>query len=151
MTLELERQMLKAICLQKSQRSTEARSTVEQGLVQFSTQPPLMLLQAWIMWSNGQLNEAMAALNQPALSGLTGKYFLQGKICQQQKRVDCVGQNFGYLLKIAPDSPFFNFGMAWYLVERDDRQRAFDVIATGLRFSPPYVPLLELRDQLEAR
>jgi hypothetical protein len=75
---------------------------------------------------------------------------MQARFCQLAKITDCARGWWQKLFERDLDSLPALSGLAWVHTVNNARTEAAPLIAKGLKISPDYIPLLELRQKAEA-
>jgi hypothetical protein len=86
----------------------------------------------------------------PELSTLNVRNLLMGKICIEAQDVNCAQNSFAAVYNKDRGSALAAYGLAWVSLRNKQRSTAYDYVRVGLQNEPNYLPLLEMRDQLES-
>lgn len=144
-----ELKALRAICLMEINRDTEAAQILKEALSEAPKDTYVMATQASYLAKVGKLPEAMAMLKLPEISGLPVKNLLLGDICIGTQDVNCAKGAYSQAAAQDNKNALSMFGLAWVMTKNNDRQKAYDYVRAGLQYEPNFLPLLELREQLE--
>ena len=142
---------LRAVCLMENNRDADANKLLQESKAEAPKDPYVLQTEAAYLVKMSRYPEALAILKMPELMTLAGKNVLLVRYCYQQNDVNCVTTSANQLLQTDSRAIDGYFGIAWSAWRRKDRARAYDYVRTGLELEPLYLPLLELRDNLEAR
>jgi tetratricopeptide (TPR) repeat protein len=142
-----------AACYSFESRWDNARRNVEKAVNQ---SPRDALVQAWyslVMKESGDPEQASVVLGRANEYNRRGDFLLpallQARFCQMNKDVECARENWTKIYERNLDSLPAVAGMAWVYAQRKTFGEAVKLIDKGLRISPDYIPLLELRQQAE--
>jgi tetratricopeptide (TPR) repeat protein len=142
-----------AACYSFESRWDSARRNVEKAVNQ---SPRDGLVQAWyslVMKESGDPEQASVVLGRANEYNRRGDFLLpallQARFCQMNKDVECARENWTKIYERNLDSLPAVAGMAWVYAQRKTFGEAVKLIDKGLRISPDYIPLLELRQQAE--
>ncbi|MNT86266.1 hypothetical protein D3C72_2265360 [compost metagenome] len=86
----------------------------------------------------------------PEVAPLALRDQLLGELCIEAKDIACAQKYYTQLYAKDPRSAAALHGLAWSAQNNRDRARAYEYARGGLQIEPLYMPLIELRDQLEA-
>lgn len=143
-----------AACYAREARWDSARRSIEKAVHQAPKDP---LIQAWysyVLRESGDADQASVVLGSATQANRRGEYVLptlmQARFCQQAGIVSCAQsnwqkiyeQNLEYLPAVA--------GLAWVNSRNRSNSEAGKLMQKGLRLSPEYIPLLELRQKAES-
>ncbi len=142
---------LRSVCLMETNRDAEAGQLLKESLAEAPQDPYVLQTQAAFLMKMSKAPEALTILKRPELVSLAGRHLIWGQYCLAQKDLACVYTNFSKAMQLDSRNPMAYYGLAWVAASKMDRARAFDLIRTGLELEPQFLPLLELRDSLEAR
>lgn len=145
-----ELKAMRAICLMEVNRDVEAAKLLQESMDEAPRDPYVLATQAGYLAKVGRLPEAMAILKKPELSTLPIKNFLAGEICIKTQDLRCAQEAYARLYDSDPINAVSLHGLAWVSKYRKDRTKAFDFVNAGLQAEANFLPLLELRDQLES-
>ena len=145
-----EMKALRSVCLMEVNRDSEAQKMLQEALIEGPKDPYVLAAQAGYLVKASRLPEATAILKMPELTNLKVKNHLLGDICITTLDIPCAQQSFSQLYQSNRSDVAALYGMAWSAVRKKDRAAAYDYVRAGLEAEPNYVPLLELRDQLES-
>lgn len=144
-----ELKAFRAVCLMEVNRDAEAAKLLQEALVEAPQDPYVLVTQAGFLNRMARLPEAKMILKMPEVSSLSIKSLLLGDICINTQDVKCARQAFTEAYGRDNKSAGAMFGLAWVMMQAQDRAKAYNYIRAGLQSEPNYLPLLELRDQLE--
>lgn len=145
-----EMKALRSICLMEVNRDTEAQKLLGEALSEGPRDPYVLAAQAGYLAKVGRFPEAMAILKMPELTTLAVRSRLMGDICIATQDVSCAQTVYTQLYQKNKADAGALYGLAWVVLKRKDRAAAYEYVRAGLQAEPNYVPLLELRDQLES-
>lgn len=145
-----ELKALRAICLMEVNRDVEAAKLLQESMAEAPKDPYVLATQATYLAKIGRYPEAMTILKMPELASLQIKNFLLSDICIKTQEVKCVQGASTQLYSSDPINAVALYGLAWAAKSSQDRTKAFDYVNAGLKSEPNFLPLLELRDQLES-
>jgi len=149
-TPQSELKAMRAICLMKVNRSSEAEKLLSEAMAESPKDPYVIVSYAAFLKNSGKAVEASSLLKVPEVSPLGLRDQLTGEICLESGDPACVQRYFTQLYSKEPRSAAALYGLAWSAQHNRDRARAYEYARGGLQIEPLYVPLIELRDQLEA-
>lgn len=141
---------MKAHCLLEVNREGEAQKLLEEALAESPRDPYVLINKAMYLKKVGRAPEATALLRTPELNGLLAQDQLRGALCLSAQDVGCAQKAFTDLYNKAPNQAFTLYGLAWVANKSKNRARAYDYVRAGLQAESNYIPLLELRDELES-
>jgi tetratricopeptide (TPR) repeat protein len=145
-----ELKALRSICLMEVNRDSEAQKLLQEALSEGPRDPYVLAAEAGYFAKVGRFPEAMTILKMPELTTLTVRGRLMGDICIATQDVNCAQTVFTQIYDKNKSDAAALYGLAWIVMKRKDRAAAYDYVRAGLQAEPNYVPLLELRDQLES-
>ncbi|MGE5085973.1 MAG: hypothetical protein ACM3MG_06690, partial [Bacillota bacterium] len=145
-----EMKALRSVCLREVNRDTEAQKLLSEALSEGPRDPYVLAAQAGYLAKVGRFPEAMAILKMPELSTLTVRSRLMGDICIATQDIQCAESVYTQIFQKDKSDGGALYGLAWVVLKRKDRAAAYEYVRVGLQAEPNYVPLLELRDQLES-
>jgi lipopolysaccharide biosynthesis regulator YciM len=111
----------------------------------------LLALEAAYFSKIRKTTEAMALLKMPELENLEISMQLNGMHCLKQGSVDCARASFQKLYQKSNRNIHALYGLTWVAMQEKDRNKAYEFAKVGLQIEPGYLPLIELRDQLETK
>lgn len=149
-TQTAEMKALRSVCLMEVNRDTEAQKLLGEALSEGPRDPYVLAAQAGYLAKVGRFPEAMAILKMPELNTLTVRSRLMGDICIATQDVQCAQSVYTQIFQKDKTDAGAMYGLAWVVLKRKDRAAAYEYVRAGLQAEPNYVPLLELRDQLES-
>lgn len=145
-----ELKALRAVCLMEVNRDLEAAKLLQESLDEAPKDPYVLVTQASYLAKIGRYPEAMTILKMPELANMQIKNFLVGDICIKTQDLNCVQGAYSELYGQDPINAVTLYGLAWRARYGSDRAKAFDYVNAGMQAESRYLPLLELRDQLES-
>ncbi|MBO9667712.1 MAG: tetratricopeptide repeat protein [Bdellovibrio sp.] len=145
-----ELKALRSVCLMEVNRDGEAQKLLQEALSEGPRDPYVLAAEAGYFAKVGRFPEAMTILKMPELTTLTVRGRLMGDICIATQDVNCAQTVFTQIYDKNKSDAAALYGLAWVVMKRKDRAAAYDYVRAGLQAEPNYVPLLELRDQLES-
>lgn len=144
---------LLASCYAREARWDSARRSIEKAVQQSPKDP---LIQAWLSFvlrESGDADKASVQLGSAIQANRRGEFvlphLLQARFCQQAKIVECARDNWQKIYERNLDALPAVAGLAWVQAEIKSQSEALKLINRGLRLSPEYIPLLELRQRAE--
>jgi hypothetical protein len=145
-----ELKALRALCLMKVHRDSEAEKLLSEAMAESPKDPYVIVSYATFLKSSGKKTEASSLLRTPEVASLALRDQLAGEICIDNNDVPCVQKAYTQLYSKEPRSSAAMYGLAWSSQHSRDRARAYEYARSGLQIEPLYIPLIDLRDQLEA-
>ncbi|MGZ3779406.1 MAG: tetratricopeptide repeat protein [Pseudobdellovibrionaceae bacterium] len=145
-----ELKAFRSVCLMEVHRDVEAGKLLQEALAEAPKDPFVLITQASYLAKVERLPEAMVILKMPELAGLPAKNFLQGDICIRSQDVLCAKDAYNQLYGTDPVNAIVLYGLAWVSKHENNRMKALDYVNAGLKSESNFLPLLELRDQLES-
>lgn len=144
-----ELKSLRAVCLMEVNRDVDAGKLLQEALAEAPRDPYVLATQASYLNKMGRLPEAMAILKMPELKSLPIKQFLMGDICGKLQDFSCAQQAYLEVYGLDSTNAMALHGLAWVQMRNNDKKAAYEYVRSGLQAEPNFLPLLELRDQLE--
>ncbi|WP_413586486.1 tetratricopeptide repeat protein [Bdellovibrio sp. HCB274] len=141
---------VRAICLMEINRDTDADKLLQEAISEGPKDPYVLAAQAAYLKKMGRAPEALAILKMPELTSLNVRDRLMGDICMANHDVNCAQGAFTRVYEKNTSSGPALYGLAWVVLKRKDRNAASNYTRAGLQAEPTFIPLLEMRDQLEA-
>lgn len=145
-----ELKAVRASCLMEVNRDTDADKLLREAVSEGPRDPYVLVAQATYLKKTGRAPEALAVLKMPELMSLSVRDRMMGDICVTTHDVNCAQTAFTKLYERNNTSAPALFGLAWVVIKRKDRNSAYNYVRAGLQSEPTFIPLLEMRDQLEA-
>ncbi|AHZ83508.1 tetratricopeptide repeat protein [Bdellovibrio bacteriovorus] len=145
-----ELKALRSVCLMEVNRDSDASKVLQEALAEAPKDPYVLVTQASYLSKVGRLPEALGILKMPELSQISVKNLLMGDICIITQDVNCAQTAYTHIYSSDKRSAPTLYGLAWVMVKSNNRPMAYDYVRAGLQAEPNYLPLLELRDQLES-
>lgn len=141
-------------CLAREGKWDAARKSIEKAVHQSPKDP---LIQAWysyVLRESGDPDQASVILARATDSNRKGEYrlptLLQARFSQAADDVENAKQSFSRLYERDANHLPALAGLAWANVKARSFGEAAKIIEKGLRISPDYIPLLELKQRGEA-
>jgi tetratricopeptide (TPR) repeat protein len=142
-----------ASCYSQEQRWDQARRSIDRAVQQ---SPKDALVQAWtsyIQKESGDENEASVMLGRASESNRRGEYalpvLLQARFCAMAGDNDCAKDLWQRLYERDLDFLPAISGLAWVNANKSAHGEANKLLEKGLRTSPEYKPLLQLRQKAQ--
>ncbi|UYL08820.1 tetratricopeptide repeat protein [Bdellovibrio sp. SKB1291214] len=145
-----ELKAVRASCLMEVNRDTDADKLLREAVTEGPRDPYVLVAQAAYLKKTGRAPEALAVLKMPELMTLPVRDRMMGDICVTTHDVNCAQTAFTKLYERNNTSAPALYGLAWVVIKRKDRNAAYNYVRAGLQSEPTFIPLLEMRDQLEA-
>ncbi|MBX3021702.1 MAG: hypothetical protein KF799_08515 [Bdellovibrionales bacterium] len=143
-----------ASCYAREARWDSARRSIEKAVHQSPKDP---LIQAWysyVLRESGDADQASVVLGSATQANRNGEYVLpvlmQARFCQQTGMSQCARSNWQKIYENNMDYLPAVAGMAWANADIKSNNEAAKLMNKGLRLSPEYIPLLELRQKAES-
>ena len=140
----------RAVCLMEINRDSEAQKLLQEALAEAPSDAFVLITQASYLKKVGMIPEAMTILKIPALKSLPLHDHLLGDICIATQDLVCAQNAFTALYNKDQRDVEALYGLAWVVLRKKERAMAYDYVRAGLQAEPNYLPLLELRDQMES-
>lgn len=140
---------VRAVCLMEVNRDSDAAKLLQEAMAEAPRDPYVLATQAEYLLKIGRSPEARSLLKMPEVSNLMLKHLLMGKTCIEAQDPPCALTAFGVAYQKDPQSGIAAYGLAWAKLKNKERTAAYDYVRMGLQGEPNYIPLLEMRDQLE--
>ena len=144
---------LLAKCHAHEARWDASRRDIERAVHQSPKDP---LIQAWysyVLRESGDPEQASVILGRANEFNRQGLYrlpaLLQARFCQKNGDVPCARENYQRIYENDLEHLPALAGLAWVYAQNKTNSEAVKLIDKGLRISPDYIPLLELRQQAE--
>ncbi|QLY26116.1 lipopolysaccharide assembly protein LapB [Bdellovibrio sp. KM01] len=145
-----ELKAVRALCLMEVNRDTDADKLLREAVSEGPKDPYVLAAQAAYLKKTGRAPEALAVLKMPEVMSLPVRDRLVGDICMSTHDVNCAQAAFTKMYERNNTSAAALYGLAWVVIKRKDRNSAYNYVRAGLQSEPTFIPLLEMRDQLEA-
>lgn len=145
-----ELKSLRAVCLMEINRDADALKLITEALAEAPKNPYVLATQASYLTKLRRQSEAAAVLRTPELADLPIKNLLSGELCIIAQDAACAQRAFDKVYRNEQKNAAALYGLAWSVLQKKDRPAAYNYIRAGLQHEPGYLPLLELRDQLES-
>lgn len=140
----------RAICLMEINRDAEAQKLLKEAMAEAPTDAYVLLTQASYLRKMNMLPEASTILRVPSLQILPLRDQIAGDICIATQDMNCAQAAFTALYNKDQRDVDALYGLAWVMFKKKERALAYDYTRAGLQAEPNYLPLLELRDQMES-
>jgi tetratricopeptide (TPR) repeat protein len=144
---------LLASCYARERRWDSARRAIEKAVQETPKNP---LVQAWYAYILRESGDADHASIQLGMANQLNRHeqfnlpiLLQARFCQNAKIVDCARDNWQRIYGHNLENLSAIGGLAWVDAEIKSYGEATKLIQNGLKISPDYIPLLELRQRGE--
>jgi tetratricopeptide (TPR) repeat protein len=118
--------------------------------------PKDALIQAWysyVLRESGDTDQAGVVLGRATDFNRRGDYVLpslmQARFCQKNDLVECARENWQRIYERDLDTLPAVAGLAWVNAQQKSTAEAAKLLNRGLKISPDYIPLLELRQRAE--
>ncbi|NUN05474.1 MAG: tetratricopeptide repeat protein [Bdellovibrio sp.] len=145
-----ELKAFRAVCLMEVNRFTDSSKILEEALAEAPKDPYILMAQANFLKKIGRIPEMHAILKLPELQNLTAKNLLLGETCMQNKDIACAHGVYKSVLERDKNNITAIYGLSWAMTQNtQERRAAYEQVRLGLQNEPNYLPLLELRDQME--
>ncbi|WII72898.1 tetratricopeptide repeat protein [Bdellovibrio sp. 22V] len=144
-----ELKALRAVCFMEVNRDAEAAKLLQEAMAESPKDPYVLATQASYLAKIGRLPEAMTILKMPELQTLSVKNLLMGDICINTQDVGCAQAAYTQAYNQDKKNATALYGLAWVVMHNNDRAGAYEYVRAGLQSEPNFLPLLEMRDQLE--
>ncbi len=141
---------LRAICLLEVNRDGEAQKLLQEAQTEAPGDSFVLSSQASYLTKMGMYPEAMTILKLKSLDSLPLRDQLMGQICVATQDWKCAQAAFTALYSKDQRNVEALFGLATVVFRRNERALAYDYVRAGLQAEDNYLPLLELRDKMEA-
>lgn len=142
--------LFKAICMLETNRDDETAKLLNQAQ---SEAPKLIegkILQSSYLIKLHKLDEAKVLLSMPEMANIPPAKLMLGQICLEQQKWQCARESFEAVLLAEPRNVFAIYGAALSTFRMGNKQSAYNQLAVGMQLNPDYVPMIELREQLES-
>lgn len=145
-----EMKALRSVCLMEVNRDSDAQKMLQEALSEGPKDPYVLAAQASYLNKARRIPEATAILKMPELTNLKVRNHLLGDICINSQDVACAEKVFTQIYQNNRSDVAALYGLAWVMMKKKDRAGAYDYVRAGLESESNYIPMLELRDQLES-
>ncbi|MDG0815608.1 tetratricopeptide repeat protein [Bdellovibrio svalbardensis] len=145
-----EMKALRSVCLMEVNRDSDAQKMLQEALTEGPKDPYVLAAQASYLNKVNRLPEAMTILKMPELTSLKVRNHLLGDICIASQDLACTEKIFTQVYQDNRNDVAALYGLAWVKMKKKDRAGAYDYVRAGLEAESNYIPMLELRDQLES-
>jgi|GEM_PF-1428079 len=140
---------LRAVGLMRVHRENEAIGLINEAISQAPKDPLVLLTQANIMVKMGNNGEANVVLRNLGSGDFRLRELLLAQMCQTQQNLPCMIRSSQALSSNSPDLVNTFYWSAYLAMRQSLIREARERIKGGLLVEPFYLPLLELRDQLD--
>lgn len=144
-----EMKALRSICLMEVNRDSDAQKMLQEALAEGPKDPYVLAVQAGYLNKVKHLPEVMSILKMPELTNLKVRNHLLGDICLSNQDVACAENIYKQIYQKNRNDIAALYGLGWVMMKKKDRA-AYDYVRAGLDVEANYIPMLELRDQLES-
>lgn len=141
----------RAICLMEVNRDDEASRLLTEAITENPRDPSLLAIEAAYLNKIKRVTEASALLKMPEVASLSIAMQIAGRICMQNNSKECASTHFKNLYQKDKRNIYALHGLAWLAMQDKDRKKAYEFVKAGLQAEPGYLPLVELRDELESQ
>ncbi len=142
---------LRTVCLLEVNRDAEALKLLQEALAEAPNDPYVLVTQANYLNKMGRQPEAMVVLKKAEVQSLQVRNFVMGDICIKTQDIPCAKKVYSEIYNSDTKSAMALYGLAWVVSQGSDKKSAYDYVRGGLQAEPNFLPLLELRDQLESQ
>lgn len=140
---------LRSVCLMEINRDSDSAKLLLEAMTEAPKDPYVLATQAGYLVKIGRIPEAKSLLKMPELASLSLRHLLMGQICMDIQDTACAQNSFGTVYSKERSNPTAAYGLAWVKMRNNEKSAAYDYVRAGLQSEPNYLPLLDLRDQLE--
>lgn len=140
---------LRSVCMMEINRDSDAAKLLLEAMSEAPKDPYVLVTQAGYLVKIGRIPEAKSLLKMPELSTLNSRHLLVGHICIDSQDVACAQNAFAMAYANDRMNASAAYGLAWVKMRSNDRSAAYEYVRAGLQSESNYLPLLDLRDQLE--
>lgn len=142
-------EILKAYCYLEGDELSEAQNLINNVLVRSPKNTLAMILQGAVLMKTGKVSEAIAAFDSVASSQYMLGNYLKMQACYASNSQSCATDAATRVLKMRPNDSMASFFEAERLIASEQRRQAWDAISRGLGMDENYIPLIQIRSQLE--
>jgi tetratricopeptide (TPR) repeat protein len=142
---------LAGFCSYQAGDLKNAIDLVEKARLQYAGEVSLMGLHAFLLYRSGRQAEAKALIQATSGAGNELLVSTSAWICQDQKDWSCAERDWKRIQGINSQSLASFAGLARVAIAQGHNDRAKDFVQQGLLISDHYRPLLEIKEQLDAR
>ena len=142
-----------AACYSHEGRWDVARRVIEKAVQQ---SPKDALIQAWfsyVLRESSEANQAVVVLGYAGEYNRKGEFLLptllQGRFCADREDIECARESWQRIYERDLDYLPAVSGLAWVLTKKGSKGEALKLLDKGLKISPEYIPLLQLRAKAE--
>lgn len=146
-----EMKALRAVCQLEGKREGEAIATLKQALTEGPKDPYILGVQAGFLKKAGRIPESMSILKMSEMTSLRLKDHLLSEICISTHDVSCVQTAAATVYQQNRNDIVALYGLAWAAFKQQDKIKTREYLKLGLDISSNYLPMLELREQLESQ
>jgi predicted Zn-dependent protease len=140
---------LRSVCLMEINRDSDASKLLQEAMAEAPKDPYVLATQAGYLAKIGRVPEAKSVLKMPEVMNLNMRNLLMGRMCVEAQDVPCAQNAFAAVYSRDRQSAPAAYGLAWVKMRSKERSAAYDYVRMGLQSEQNYIPLLDLRDQLE--
>jgi tetratricopeptide (TPR) repeat protein len=145
---------LLASCFSHEGRWDRARRSIEKSVQQ---SPKDALIQAWfsyVLRESSEANQASVVLGHASEFNRKGEYvlpiLLQARFCAVSGDIACARESWQRIYERDLDNLPAVSGLAWANARRGNHTESLKLLDKGLKISPDYIPLLQLRQKAES-
>lgn len=146
---------LQSLCLLNAGQKMEAKKVIDAAVAQEPKDPLVQALYAHVLQKNGLNEESSVALGKASQFDVKNEYklplILQARFCQEQGDWACAQENWTDLLSIDSASLPAIVGLAQVHFKNQDLSEAEKLLQRGLKLSPQYKPLMQLKATAKAQ
>lgn len=140
---------LKSQCIFESENHQRAEEELTNGLLKFPEDQNLKLTQVQFLMSrkqNSNANVLLDSISRPS----TLKNQLKKEICLRLNDTQCLGNIIGIPTVSFEKNTYDSYFLANYLLRSNKRTQAYEVTERALELENNFIPLLQLRSEMEA-
>jgi|GEM_PF-1911289 len=142
-----------ASCYAREGRWDNSRRNIEKAVNQSPRDPLVQAWSSYISKESGEPEQASVILGRATEYNRRGEYvlpaLLQARFCQMNGDVECARESWQKIYEFDMDYLPAIAGLAWVHGQKKSYIEALKMVDKGLRISPDYIPLLELRQRAE--
>jgi tetratricopeptide (TPR) repeat protein len=142
-----------ASCYAHEGRWDNARRNIEKAVNQSPRDPLVQAWSSYISKESGEPEQASVILGRATEYNRRGEYvlpaLLQARFCQSNGDVECARDSWQKIYERNLEHLPAVAGLAWVHGQKKSYVEALKLVDKGLRISPDYIPLLELRQRAE--
>lgn len=142
-----------ASCFSHEGRWDQARRAIDKAVQQAPKDPLIQALFSYILRESSEVNQASVVLGHASEFNRKGEYvlpiLLQARFCQSSDDVECARESWQRIYERDLENLPAVAGLAWVHTRKGNHSEAVKMIEKGLKISPDYIPLLQLRQKAE--